>query len=85
MTYTIKWHPRTEEFLRKCDATVSSRIVKKVDSIKDYPLTYLDYYPNLKIYKLRIGDWRVLMDIDQKNKALEILFVDHRSRIYKVL
>ena len=85
MTYTIKWHPRAQEFLRKCDPTVSSRIVKKVDSIKDDPLIYLDYYSNLKMYKLRVGDWRVLMDIDQKNKVLEILVVDHRSRIYKVL
>ena len=73
MTYTIKWHPRTEEFLRKCDATVSSRIVKKVDSIKDDPLIYVDYYTNLKMSKLRVGDWRVFMDIDPKNKVWKFL------------
>ncbi len=83
MTYTIKWHPRTEEFLSKCDSTTSSRIVKKVDGIKDDPLIYVDYYPNLKLSKLRVGDWRVLMDIDPKNKIMEILFIGHRSEIYK--
>ena len=85
MPYTIRWDPRTQEFLRKCDPVVSSRIVKKVDSIKDDPLIYLVYYQNLKMYKLRVGDWRVLMDVDQKRKILEILLVDHRSRIYKGL
>ena len=76
---------KNRRILRKCDATVSSQIVKKVDIIKDDPLLHLQYYPNFKMYKLRVGDWRVLMDVDQKNKVLEILIVDHRSRIYKGL
>lgn len=85
MAYTVKWHPRTQEFLRKCDAAVSSRIVKKVDSIRDDPLIYVNYYANLKMSKLRVGDWRIFMDIDPKNKVIEVLLIDHRSRIYKGL
>ena len=73
------------EFLHKCDPIVSSRIVKKVDSIKDGPLLHIQYYSNLKAYKFRVGDWRVLMDVDRKNKVIEILIVDHRSRVYKNL
>lgn len=85
MAYTIKWHPRTEEFLSKCDPTVSDRIVKRVDSIKNDPLIYVDYYADLKMSKLRVGDWRVFMDIDPKNKVMEILFIGHRGQVYKRL
>ena len=85
MTYTIKWHPRTQEFLRKCDPIISERIVKKVDIIKDDPLIYVDYYSNLKMSKLRVGDWRVFMDIDLKNKIMEILLIEHRGQVYKRL
>jgi len=35
--------------------------------------------------KLRVGEWRVFMDIDPKNKVMEILLIDHRGRIYKNL
>ncbi len=83
MTYTVNWHPKTREFLQKCDAAISERIVKKVDSIKDDPIPHLGYFPNLKAFKLRVGDWRILMDVDQKNKIMEILLIDHRGRIYK--
>ena len=85
MTYTVKWHPRTQQFLRKCDAAISERIVKKVDIIKDDPLIYVDYYSNLKMSKLRVGDWRVFMDIDLKNKIMEILLIEHRGQVYKRL
>ena len=85
MAYTIKWHPKTQKFLRKCDTIVSSRIVKKVDSIKDDPLIYVKYYADFKMSKLRVGDWRVLMDIDTKNRVIEILLIGHRGQIYKIL
>ncbi len=85
MTYTVRWHPKTQEFLRKCDPIVSERIVKKVDIIREDPLIYVKYYSDLKMSKLRVGDWRVLMDIDTKNKIIEILLIDHRGQIYKRL
>jgi len=35
------------------------------------------------LFKLRIGDWRVVYSIDYKNETLIVLIVDHRSKIYK--
>ena len=34
-------------------------------------------------YKLRIGDWRVLYQIDWNKNYIVIHVVDHRSNIYK--
>ena len=62
-----------------------SNCQKGCDSIKDDPLLYVEYYSILKMSKLRVGDWRVFMDIDIKNKVMEILLIDHRGRIYKNL
>ncbi len=85
MTYTVRWHPKTKEFLLKCEKSISERIAKKVDSIIGDPLIHTEYLPNYRLYKLRVGDWRVLMDVDQTNDIIEVLFIDHRSRIYKRL
>jgi len=83
MTYEVHWHPKTREFLRKCEKDVAERIVEKVESIKENPFPFLNYFPNRKVFKLRVGDWRVLLDIDQRNKIMEILLIDNRGRIYK--
>ncbi|RJQ34793.1 type II toxin-antitoxin system RelE/ParE family toxin [Candidatus Parcubacteria bacterium] len=34
-------------------------------------------------FKLRVGDWRVIYDIDDENRTIYIMGVDHRSRVYK--
>ena len=43
-------------------------------------MTYsVEWHP--KVRKL-VGDYRMLIDVDFKNKVLLIQFIDHRSRIY---
>ena len=34
-------------------------------------------------YRIRVGDYRVLYDIDDKNNALEIYSVAHRRQVYR--
>ncbi len=35
------------------------------------------------IFKLRVGDYRVLYEVNYKTTTLTILYIDHRSEIYK--
>ncbi len=83
MSYSIKWEPTVLKELEKLQSEISSRIVKKVDSIKGDPFHYLEHYEGEKVYKLRVGDYRMLIDVDFTNKILKIRVLDHRNRIYK--
>lgn len=83
MAFKIRWDRKARDFLRKQDKAISSRIVKKVNEIKDEPMRYLDPLISIKSYKLRAGDYRAIIDVDWKNKILLILLIDHRKRIYK--
>ena len=56
---------------------------KKVSSIKENPFHFLEHYEGEDVYKLRIGDYRALIDVDFENKVLLVQVVDHRRRIYK--
>jgi mRNA interferase RelE/StbE len=84
--YQVVILPKALDYLSKLDKTVSRRIIEKLSSLSEnienislLPLT--DKYINL--YKLRIGDWRVIYDIDRDQKMITIHKVGHRREIYK--
>jgi len=83
MTYTIKWNPKPYKFLEKLPKEITLRILDKVEKIKDDPFHYLEHYEGADVYKLRVGDYRLLIDVDFPNKILKIRVLDHRSRIYE--
>ena len=61
---------------------IAQRIIDKLEKIKEDPFRYLEHFEG-KGYKLRIGDYRMLIDVNQKNKMLTIQVFDKRGRIYK--
>jgi mRNA-degrading endonuclease RelE of RelBE toxin-antitoxin system len=83
MTYSIEWHPNVRDFLRKLPKEIATRLTKKIRSIKDDPFHFLQHYEGEKTYKLRIGDYRALIDIDFKDKVLFVRVFNHRRRVYK--
>ncbi|MBT6774249.1 type II toxin-antitoxin system RelE/ParE family toxin [Candidatus Woesearchaeota archaeon] len=83
MTFSINWHPKTQDFLRKSPKHIAIRISKKVRSIKDKPFHFLEHYEGENVYKLRIGDYRALIDVDFTEKVLFVLHLEHRKKVYK--
>jgi mRNA interferase RelE/StbE len=61
------------------------RIIRKVEMIKDDPYKFLKKIRGDKSWKLRVGDYRILIDINFEKNVLEILKVGHRKNIYKGL
>jgi len=47
------------------------------------PFRFLEHYEGGRLYKLRIGYYRALIDIDPDQKMLLIKVFDHRSKVYK--
>ena len=82
MSYLIKWHPQAFSFLDGLQKDIAKRILKKLDEVKENPFRYIEHYEG-KYYKLRIGDFRLLLDIDFKNKILFVEVLDKRGRVYK--
>ena len=83
MNYTIKWNSKPLKFIEKLPKEISVRIVEKLEKITDDPFRYLEHYEGADVYKLRIGDYRLLIDIDFTNRILKIRVFDHRSRVYE--
>jgi mRNA interferase RelE/StbE len=82
MTFSIEWDEKALEQLARLQKEDAKRIFNKIDSIKEDPFHFIEHYEG-EYYKLRIGDYRALLDINFEKKIITIQIVDKRSRIYK--
>ena len=83
MKFSITWDPKAEKQLEKLPRDVRSRIILKVrvagetgrfiESIKEHEYGY----------KIRIGDYRVLVDVFYNPNRLIVRAVGHRKNIYE--
>ena len=72
------------DWLRDADADTRDQIMKKLRSITDFPDHYLKRLSGSPYYRLRVGDYRVIIDW-QRDEEPEVLFVrdiGHRRNIY---
>ena len=83
MNYTIIFTNRAIKDLKRVDNKTKKRIGNKLKIYSKYPLKYGKKLTDPKIgtYKFKIGDYRVIFDIDD-NKII-VLRLGHRKNIYK--
>ena len=65
------------------DAITNERIRRKLKETAINPFYYLEHFEGKDYYKLRIGDYRALIDVDFKSKIIYVRVLDKRGRIYK--
>ncbi|MBI2137528.1 type II toxin-antitoxin system RelE/ParE family toxin [Candidatus Woesearchaeota archaeon] len=82
MTYSVEWNPKVSRFLHKLERDITQRIILKVKEVQEDPFRYLEHYEGDSYYKLRVGNYRLLVDVDLKNKFLLVQVIGHRSNIY---
>ena len=83
MPYTLIWSPTAKRALAGLPKEISERIIRKAISIVDNPHPFLERMVEYRIYKLRVGDYRAFVDIDEGNRTLNVLNVRHRKHAYK--
>ncbi len=86
-TYKVILLPTALDSLKGIDQEIGSRILDKLEWLSEN-FDYIRPAPlksNLKgFYKLRIGNWRVIYEVDWDKLEIVVHFVGHRSQIYKL-
>lgn len=85
MAYGIFWKPRALGDLKALDRGMQARIIEKLEYTADSPSRFLDWIKKFGVYKLRVGDYRVFVDLNQADETIEVLTIQHRSRAYERL
>jgi len=81
----VGYSNQTSKFLKKIDKVLLKRLLEKIEELKERPFLHdtkiIKGYEE-KIYRVRIGDYRILYEVDHKNNTLGIVKIDKRSKVY---
>lgn len=80
--YEVSFDKKIYSFLRRIPKEDSERIFRKIISAKENPLRFFEQLKGSELYKLRIGDYRAIADIDNNERKIKVRLVGHRKNIY---
>lgn len=83
--YTISVARGAQRELDRLDPPVLNRIVPVIDALAHDPRPHgsRKLVNESKTWRVRVGDWRVLYEIDDDARTVRIIAVRHRSRAYE--
>lgn len=81
--YEIIFSDKTRKQFIKLEKEVQKRVVSALERIRIRPEAYVTKLIGDPGYKLRVGDYRVLMDIDKGKLLILVLKVGHRKSVYQ--
>jgi mRNA interferase RelE/StbE len=83
--YQVEFRPKAARDFENLDQAVADRVLKKLrwlaknfDSLRPEPLSR--YFSGL--FKLRVGDYRIIYQANREKKVLTVRLVGHRREIY---
>ena len=80
--FEVLLHPLAARFLEKIDSEISKHIKKKLKELQEYPEQRGKHLRHTQFWSLRIGDYRAIYEIRNKDKRVIILFIGHRDDVY---
>ena len=86
-SYRVRWKKSAQKELRKLHKDLILKILEFVENLSDDP--YPDGCRKLRgsqhTYRFRIGDYRIVYDVQSDILTIEIIRIGHRKDIYRRL
>ncbi|MHB8279068.1 MAG: type II toxin-antitoxin system RelE family toxin [Candidatus Humimicrobiaceae bacterium] len=83
LLYEIVFSQKAKKQLFKLERLIQERIISALERIKIRPESYITKLVGDPGYKLRVGDYRVIMDIDKSKLLVLVIKIGHRKNIYE--
>ena len=83
--FKIELSDEAQKDLRALTKKDSEIILKKLYSIKENPLHYLERLAGKTLWKLRTGDYRIIIFLNTKSDTIFVVKLGHRKDIYERL
>lgn len=81
--YSIIYSKKAEKQLEKLEKPIQERIIKSLERIRIRPEAYVEKLVGDPGYKFRVGDYRVILDINKGDLIVLVIKIGHRRNIYK--
>ena len=83
LLYEIVFSQKAKKQLFKLERLIQERIISALERIKIRPESYITKLVGDPGYKLRVGDYRIIMDVDKSKLLILVIKIGHRKNIYE--
>ncbi|MFA5176272.1 MAG: type II toxin-antitoxin system RelE/ParE family toxin [Candidatus Nanoarchaeia archaeon] len=80
--YEIIFSDTAKKQLEKLEKSVQERIIKALERIKIRPESYITKLIGDPGYKFRVGDYRLILDVNRDKLQILVIKVGHRKNVY---
>lgn len=81
--YEIVLSKRVEKYIDKLDSSIRERIILALEKLRIRPIAYLRRMVGEKSYKFRVGDYRLIIDLEHDKLLVLVVDIGHRKNVYK--
>ena len=86
MAFSISFGPQADKFIAKLDNQTKERIRDKIEKLQEVPfpteVERVESYKKEKVFRVRVGDYRILYVVRFETKMILIARIDKRERAY---
>ena len=81
--YRVEFSKIAKKQLDKLENNLEKRIVTVLERISIRPFSHTKRLIGTKYFRLRVGEYRVILDIKQNELIILVIELGHRRKIYK--
>ena len=81
--YSFLFSPFAEKQFKKLDKDLQKRILGVLDRIKFRPHSFVKRLVGSPYFRLRTGNYRIILDIQNDKLIIVVIELRHRKKIYK--
>jgi len=82
LNYRVLLHPKAAEFLSSLSYSLKKKIKDRLRELEESPEEKGQRLKYSHFYRLRIGDYRVIYEINREEGKVVVLFIGHRRKVY---
>ena len=80
--FQIELTETSKDFLRKLQKKDTEIILNKIYSIRENPYRFLKRLQGEKLWRLRTGDYRAVVDVIVSMNKIIVIRIGHRKNVY---
>jgi mRNA interferase RelE/StbE len=85
VSFEIQWKASAKKEFKKIDKVEIPKILKEIEklSLEPYPTNHKKILGTEHIFRIKIGNYRVIYSVKNKQLVIEIIRVRHRKEAYR--
>ena len=86
MSYKVEYTSKAKNDLKKLPINIAQNIILSINNIKGDPYPFVKKIKGTKrhsLYTHRVGEYRVILDIEDDRLLIMVIEAGHRRKIYR--